>query len=196
VQLPHLDAFALYGRLGDLAPKVVLVSASAEFAARAFDLPALDYILKPYLDHRLFAAVERAQDAISRSMTVRTLLREVRGGGNELLVVRSRGSHLHLIPLHEIVWIESHGTSVNIHTTGRSHAAPSAIGEMEARLPTARFMRVNREAIINLAQVDEIRKTRNDFELVLLNGAVLPLGRRYRKTFEERISTGRLALDP
>jgi two-component system LytT family response regulator len=195
VPLPHLDAFALCGRLGDLAPRVVFVTASGEHAARAFDLPALDYILKPFTDPRLFAAVDRAREEIGRSKTVRTLLREIQGRGSELLVVRSRGSRLHLLPLHEIVWVESHGTFVSIYTNERSHMTSSSIGEMEARLPTERFMRVNREAILNLAQVDEVRKTRNDFELVLLDGTVLPLGRRYRKTFEERISRGRLAFE-
>jgi two-component system, LytTR family, response regulator len=196
VQLPRLDAFTLFARLGDLAPRVVLVTASPEYAARAFDIPALDFIVKPYSDHRLLAALDRAQETIGSAAAARTLLREVRGRGNELLVVRSRGNHLHLLPMHEIVWIESHGTSVRVHTTNKSHVVPHTIGEMEARLPKERFMRVNREAILNLAQIDEVRRVRSDFELVLLDGSALALGRRYRKNFEQRIEMGRLALDP
>jgi DNA-binding LytR/AlgR family response regulator len=195
VLLPRLGGFALCARLGELRPHIVFVSASTEHAARAFELPALDYILKPFDEHRLLAAAERAfrAQAARPSMPaeeLRMLLRELRGRSVEQLAVHS-GRTIVLLPLHEINWLETHMKSVRIHLADQTHLVRGTLSEMEGRLPD-RFMRVHREAIVNLTRVKEVVPWRDDFRLVLYDGSVVPLGRRHRKDFEARLHIQRL----
>jgi two-component system LytT family response regulator len=201
VGLPGLDGFAVCARLGELRPHVVFVSSSREDAARAFELPALDYVLKPFDDYRLLAAVERVfrAQAARPSMPadeLRMLLREIRGGRVEHLPVRCRRATL-LLPLDEINWIEAQNSSVRIHHGGQAHSMRATLTELEGRLPGDRFMRVHREAIVNLARVEEVMPwLSGDFRLVLYDRSVVPLGRRYRKDFEERLLVERLKAAP
>jgi two-component system LytT family response regulator len=192
-RLPKLDAFALCRSLGELSPKIIFVTSSADDAARAFELAAIDYVVKPYTDARLLLSLERARQAVGSNQVVRTLLREVGGGSDDTLVLRSRTA-LQLLPMHEIIWVQSQGTSIRIHAAGRSYWLSCTIGEMAPRLPENRFIRVSREGIVNLAQVDEVRKSAAGFEVVLLDRTVVPLGRRYRKAFDARLAPGTLSI--
>lgn len=200
VFLPRLGGFAVCARLGELRPHIVFVSAASEHAARAYELPAIDYVLKPFDDHRLLAAVERVFRAKALRPSVpaeelRMLLGEIRGGKLEHLAVRSRRAIL-LLPLHDINRIEAHDNLVRIHLVGQTHLVRSILHAMASRLPAHRFMRVHREAIVNLAKVEEVVPwRRGDLRLVLYDRSVVPLGRRYCKDFEERLRSERLNVE-
>jgi two-component system LytT family response regulator len=192
-RLPRLDAFAICRSLGHLSPRIVFVTSSTDDAARAFDLAAIDYVVKPYTDARLLVALERARQSVGAHQVVRTLLREVGGRTEETLVLRSRTA-LQLLPMHEVIWVESFGAQIRIHAAGRSFLLGCTIGDMRARLPESRFVRLSRSAIANLAQIDEIRKSSAGLEVVLLDRTIVPIGRRFRAAIEARLATGTLSL--
>jgi two-component system, LytTR family, response regulator len=201
VQLAGLDGFAVCGQVGEFRPQIVFTSSSAEGAVRAYELPALDFILKPFADHRLLASVERVRQAMAARVAgipaeeLRALLREIRGGRPEHLAVRSRRAIL-LLPLAEINWVEAQNTAVRIHAGRRSHVLRSSLTEIEGRLPNDRFMRVHREAIVNLGRVQELLPwLHGDFRIVLYDGTMVPLGRRYRKDLEARLSIEKLRVE-
>jgi two-component system LytT family response regulator len=201
VRLPRLDGFEVCARLGELRPHIVFISTTSDDAARAYELPAIDYLLKPFDDHRLLAAVERVVRAKAARPSMpaeelRMLLREIRGGKIAHLAVRSHRAIL-LLPVHDINWLEGHNNSVRIHVAGRTHLVRGTLNEMETRLPADRFMRVHRGAIVNLARVEEVVPwLHGDFRLVLYDRSVVPLGRRYHKGFEERLRIERLKVEP
>jgi two-component system LytT family response regulator len=201
VQLPGLDGFAVCGQLGDFRPQVVFTSSSAEGAVQAYEIPAVDFLLKPFADHRLLQSLDRVRQATAMRVAgmpaeeLRTLLREIRGGRPEHLAVRSRRA-IKLLPVAEINWIEAQNTAVRIHAGRRSHVLRSSMTEIEGRLPSDRFMRVHREAIVNLSRVQELLPwLHGDFRIVLYDGTMVPLGRRYRKDLESRLSIERLRVE-
>ena len=201
VQLAGMDAFAVCSQMGEFRPQLVFTSSTAEGAVRAFELSALDFVVKPFADHRLLASVERVRHALAVSgggptaEELRTLLREIRGGRPEQLAVRSQRAIL-LLPLAEINWVEAQNTAVRIYAGRKSHLMRSSLTEIEGRLPSDRFMRVHREAIVNLGRVQELLPwLHGDYRIVLCDGTMVPLGRRYRKDLEARLSIERLRVD-
>jgi two-component system LytT family response regulator len=196
-QLAGLDGFAVCGEFSEYRPQIVFTSSTAEGAVRAFELAALDYLLKPFADHRLLLSVERIREATTARVAgvpadeLRALAREIRGGRREHLAVRSRRAIL-LLPLGDINWVEAQNAGVRIHAGRRSHVLRSSLTEIEGRLPKDRFLRVHREAIVNLDRVQELLPwLHGDLRIVLNDGTMVPLGRRYRKKLESGLSIER-----
>jgi two-component system, LytTR family, response regulator len=198
LQLAGMDGLAVCGQFGEFRPQIVFTSSTAEGAVRAFELPAVDFVLKPFADHRLLASIERVRQAVAAKVgrvpveEFRALLRETVGGRPEHLAVRSRRVIL-LLPLADISWVEAQGTSVRIHAGRKSHMLRSSLTAIEERLPADRFMRVHREAIVNLGRVQELLPwLHGDLRIVLCDGTMVPLARRYRKDLESKLSIARL----
>jgi two-component system LytT family response regulator len=201
MQLEGLDGLGVCGQLGESRPEIVIVGSSSADAVRAYELPAIDFLLKPFSDYRLQIAVDRVREAIAKRFPgisadeVRSLFRELRGGRPEHLAVRAQGT-VKLLPLGEISWIEAENKNVRIHARRRSHVIRASLTDLEEKLPRDRFKRVHREAIVNLTTVQEITPwQRADFRIVLYDGSIVPLGRRYRKDFEASLLIERLKYD-
>ena len=196
VRMPDLNGFEVLRRIpAARRPRVIFVSAYDRHALRAFEAHALDYLLKPIAPRRFAATLERARTAHEQHIAARTLDALARnlgggaGGAGELpageerlerLTVRD-GARFRVVPAASILWIESCGNYVSLHTAGQALLHRMTLTELERRLPPRRFARIHRGAIVNVAEVAEIRPmTHGDFEVVLQGGARLRMSRRYR----------------
>lgn len=187
IQMPGLSGFEVIETVGvDVMPAVVFVTAYDEFAVEAFEVQAVDYLLKPYSRERLERALERALRAIEHREdgreAVRGLLDRVLAGRRPLrrLVVKS-GDRLLLVPLHDVLHLAADGNYVKVHTPSGVHLLRETLTALEARLDPERFARIHRSEIVNLDAVKEIQPYfHGDLVVVLRNGEQLRLSRRYR----------------
>jgi two-component system LytT family response regulator len=186
VQMPGLDGFGVLERIApDPLPCIIFVTAYDEHAIRAFDVNAVDYLLKPFDRKRFSACLERAKARISegritddRQRVLDCIQRSNLDRGR--LIVRSKGNIIFL-RLSEVEWIEASHNSVEIHAGARHHTIREKIGELERVLPADRFLRIHRSLMVNIDAVAEIQSCGPGEHVVLLrNGRELPLGRTYR----------------
>jgi two-component system LytT family response regulator len=190
IQMPGLDGFGVIEAVGlHRMPAVVFVTAYDEFALRAFEVNALDYLLKPVDDARLQAALERAR---ARAATrdddwKRRLAAALDGLGHpaaprwcKRLAIRGNGRVL-LVDVAEVDRIEAAGNYVHVHQGRKAHLLRETMAGLEARLDPERFARVSRAAIVNIDRVRELQPMFNgDFVVVLKDGTEVTGGRRYR----------------
>lgn len=190
VQMPGLDGFGVLEAVGaDAMPMVIFVTAHDGYAVRAFEVHALDYLLKPFDDDRLRAAVDRARhpgvEAAALATRLRALL-DQRGAGPpaapyaQRLMVR-RGAAIRYVPLDQVEWIEAADNYVRLHGAGSIHLVRMPLRELEERLDPTAFARVHRSAIVRLAAVREIRPwAGGDYLAVLQSGREVRISRTYR----------------
>jgi two-component system LytT family response regulator len=181
VQLPELTGFEVIYAIGATRmPPVVFVTAFDEYAIRAFEVEAIDYLVKPFDEERLRTAFERARRRIalndsSGAASLERLLGRVGSPHSlERLAVRLDGRVL-VVRVHEIDWIESADNYVHLHVGGRSHLVRGKISALETRLDPNRFVRVHRSAIVNIERVAEVRRSERGESIVLLGGRSIPL---------------------
>jgi two-component system LytT family response regulator len=203
VQMPEMDGFGVLQALGEGLPQVVFVTAYDQYAIQAFEVHALDYLLKPYTPARLSAAVQRAarQIAAPRSTPADRLAellehleRERRelgarlGGGaapqppaqTTRLLVKD-GERMFFVPIEKIDWLEAEGNYVRLHCGREAHLVRATLSGMEEQLDAQRFTRIHRSTIVNLDRVKEVRPWfAGDYLVKLHDGAELRLSRRYR----------------
>ena len=195
MQMPELDGFGVIAAIGpDRMPSVVFVTAYDEFALRAFDVHALDYLLKPFGRQRFQKALDRARDHLSRERAgdlARRLLalvdevRPVRPRG-ERLVVRS-GARLVFVEIRQVDWVEAEGNYVRLHVGDESHLIRATMHAVEARLGS-QFVRIHRSRIANMERVQELRVASNgEYEVVLRSGRALRVSRLYRDKVQEHL---------
>jgi two-component system, LytTR family, response regulator len=181
VQMPECGGFDVLELLGgDLPPAIIFVTAYDEYALRAFEAGALDYLLKPFDDARFVRALTRAKERLARFKPQHS-----RAAGR--LVVRSRGEVVFLSAV-DIDWIEAAGYYACVHVAGETHVLRRSLSELEQDLGDEMFMRIHRSAIVNLERINRLElQTGGDYEVVLKSQARLPLSRRYRKRLEDRL---------
>jgi two-component system LytT family response regulator len=190
VQMPEVDGFDLLEQIGvERAPTTVFVTAYADHALRAFEVHALDYLLKPIDDARFAQALSRAKaqvrqrDPGTADPRVSALI-EQRGRYARRFLVRAREKTV-VVNAEDIDWIEAADYYVAFHVGGTSHLLRETMIELERRLDPERFFRVHRSAIINLERVREIHPLfRGDCDLVLADGTCVRLSRTRRAEFE------------
>jgi len=178
VQMPEIDGFDLLGRIGEQAvPAIVFVTAYDAYAIKAFEVEALDYLLKPFDDARFTRALERAKQ--------RALAPAPRSEGfRRRFLVRVR-DRVVVVNAADIDWIEAADYYVTIHAAGRSYLLREPLAELQKTLDPAVFFRVHRSAIVNLGRIREIRPMfHGDSLLVLSDGAQVKLSRSRRDEFE------------
>jgi two-component system LytT family response regulator len=185
VQMPEMSGFDVLRALTpDELPVVVFVTAFDEFALRAFEAQALDYVLKPFGERRIHQALERARvhlqgrDGANLQRRLANLLAtpEARTP-SERLLVKSEGRILFLKPA-EIDWVEAVGDYLKLHVAGDSHLLRATMGEMETRLGAAGFARIHRSRLVNLDRVKELRPvSEGEAVIVLKNGTRLSASR-------------------
>jgi two-component system LytT family response regulator len=195
IRMPEVDGFDLLEQIGiDRAPTVVFVTAYADHALRAFEVHAIDYLLKPVSDARFAQALAhaKAQARLRRAggpgdPHLGALLRE-HSRLTRRILVRDR-DRTRVLDAAAIDWIEAADYYVEIHVGGETHLLRETMNELEQRLDPQSFFRVHRSAIINLERVREIRVLpHGDRELVLADGTHVRLSRARRDEFERLLA--------
>ncbi|HXJ31730.1 MAG TPA: LytTR family DNA-binding domain-containing protein [Gemmatimonadales bacterium] len=198
VQMPDLEGFAVLRHAGaDRTPAVVFVSACEQDALRAFEVNAVDYVLKPFTNERFRAALQRAKqqvhstwlDAALQNLTA--LLPERapsrRPRHRDRLPVRSNGT-VTLLPVGEIEWIDAEGDHVRVHVGKTWYRIRETMKTLEDELDGARFVRIHRSTIVNLEKIKELQRfVHGEYVVVLYNGATLKLSRGYRDRLEAHL---------
>ena len=190
VQMPGLDGFdVLAGVAPERLPAVVFVTAYEQYALRAFDAHAIDYLLKPFDEPRLLAALARACTWLERggAAGTRALLDDVVATrGRDRFVVK-HGGRLRLVHGRDVAWVEARGNYVHLHTAEGEFLLRETLSALERTLPAERFVRVHRSAIVAMPEVRSLRRTpAGDGELELACGRKVPLGRSFREAFLAR----------
>jgi len=183
IQMPGMDGFELLSRAGpENVGQVIFVTAHDRFAAKAFEVDAIDYILKPFDRVRLRQAIARARGRRGENVTGRLLgLLERLGGGSKLqrFVVRS-GDVLRFLDVQDVDVFESADNYVTLRSGGAEHLVRTTLQRLEASLDPASFVRIHRRFIVRIASLKECRHGRAGYEAHLRDGTVLPVGRQYR----------------
>jgi two-component system, LytTR family, response regulator len=224
VQMPELDGFAVVEALADLlgaerVPAIVFVTAFDAYAIRAFDVHAVDYLLKPFDESRFRTALGRARERVAARRAapdetepvdaslasridarvdarLESLLTQLRAEGRvpdeplARIAIRET-DRVTYVSVADVDWLEADDNYVRVHAGGRARLVRETLKSLEARLDPRRFARVHRSAIVNLERVRELRPTFNgEYVLVLATGARLTLSRGYRDAFLDRMQKG------
>jgi len=185
IQLPGMDGFEVLQHAGlENVGHVVVVTAHDRYALKAFDVAAIDYLLKPYDRTRLRQTLARVQGRGTSDLHGRLLaLAERLGAGSERLhrLVIREGERIRFLDVGSVDWFESADNYVKVRVGVAEHLVRTTLQRLEQRLDPGRFIRIHRRLIVNLDRVREGRLgVRGDYEVVLQDGKVLPVGRRYR----------------
>ena len=182
IQMPGLDGFEVIEALAD-PPPVIFVTAYDEYAIRAFEVNALDYLLKPFSRERLEKAIRRAQEALVEEQDFAArlgpLLESLAAQGRYLtrLAVRDR-DRIRVLGVDEVDWIGVEGERVLVHAGDKAYPIRRTLAELEARLDPAHFFRAHRSAIVNLDRVKEVIPWfKGSHKLRLTTGAEVELSR-------------------
>jgi len=195
IEMPESSGLQIAGRAAADGPVVVFVTAFSRYAPSAFDVSAVDYVLKPFSDERFFAALERAKQRVRERRLnalagqIATVSSEMKHGDaappSEYLqrLAFKDGDRTIVLNTAEIVWIEAEDYYVLIHSKRGRHMIRATLASLEERLDPRVFVRVHRAAIVN---VDEVREARDNerLMLVLSNGSQVPVSRSRRRHVE------------
>jgi two-component system LytT family response regulator len=187
VQMPELDGFEVLNEIGvKKMPFVIFVTAYDEFAVRAFDAHALDYLVKPLEIARFAEALERVREQlrsaravdVSRKLAALLAAREKERGKQRIVAPTSTGELV--IDVDEIDWIEADDYYAAVHAREGRHLIRESLASLEQRLDRNQFVRTHRSAMVNIDRVAELRKDAGETFLVLKCGTRIPVSRRRR----------------
>ena len=200
IQMPEISGFDVLERIPpDVLPVVIFVTAYDEHAIRAFEVRALDYLLKPVSEKRLDEALDRAASRVrdrrlaEYGAVLASAVAEIQhergatagGSAGERRLERimiSTGAAIQFVDVADIEWVEGADYYVTLHAGGKEYLYRESLKHLEERLDPGQFIRIHVSAIVNLAKVKEIRRTlRGEFQVVLAGGHKLPVSRRRRK---------------
>lgn len=187
VQMPEFGGFEVLQAVGPAQmPLVVFATAHDEYAVRAFEAHALDYLLKPFEEERLRHAVDRAREELAKRRfptdRLEALVRSLRRDRQYLrrLVVKARGRVLFL-KVQDVDWFEAAGNYVMAHIGSAEHLIRDTLAAVEGKLDPEQFVRTHRAIIVNLERVRELSPwSRGEQILILKDGTTLNVGRAYR----------------
>jgi two-component system LytT family response regulator len=194
VQMPGLDGFGVLEAVGGKPlPAIIFVTAYDRYALRAFEVHALDYLLKPFDRERFRKALDRARaqlhkdqgaDASQKLLALLEGVKETRKPV-ERLVVKS-GSRVSFVRVEEIDWIEAAGNYVRLHVGGDIHLLRETMNRLEGRLDAGQFKRIHRSTIVNVERIQELHPSfHGDYIVRLRGGHELTLSRGYRDRLQE-----------
>ena len=195
VQMPGLDGFDVLRATSSIhQPFVVFVTAHDEHAIRAFEVQAVDYLLKPVIETRFREAVRRAVSRL-RGGSMADIARQMsqflehvaapqRGGR----IAVKRDGRVNFVRIDDIDWVEANGDLVRVHAGKDAHVIRETMLQIEAKLPPERFMRVHRSIIVNTERVREVQPWfKGDYVLIMHDGTKLRSGRTYRQSVQALI---------
>jgi two-component system LytT family response regulator len=199
VQMPGLDGFELLRALrGGPIPEVIFVTAFDQYALKAFEVHALDYLLKPFDEDRLAAALDRARQHLRRpdraldAERIVALIEQLRTQDRHIsrLVIRE-GERSFLQNVDEIDWLEADGKFVKVHVGDRYYTIRESLKRLQGLLDPERFLRISRSAIINLDRVRDITPWfHGDVMVRMRSGAEVPTTRSYRDQLKRILNEG------
>jgi len=196
IQIPVMDGFGVIRALSPhRVPIIVFTTAYDEYALQAFEVHALDYLLKPFDSRRFFTTLQRAREQLERRRAgdlgrrLLQMVQDFRPEGAvppERLVVKS-GGRIHFVRVDEIDWIDAAGNYVRLHAGSESYLLRETMASVESRLDASRFVRIHRCHIVNAERIREVQ-TGPEPVVVLTCGVRLPLSRGYRERLHERVA--------
>ncbi|HLL77595.1 MAG TPA: response regulator [Pyrinomonadaceae bacterium] len=202
IQMPGKTGFDVLEEIdAEQTPVVVFLTAYDQYAVRAFDACALDYLLKPFDEERFERALSRAKTQIRRDAAPEDPDDDT---ASPLAPRDANGSHRHASPLErfvvkasgrifflkadEVDWIEAYGNYVRLHVGKSAYLLREPIGSMEARVDPARFLRIHRSALVNVGRIREMQPMfHGQYAVVLHDGTQLTLSRRYRAKLQQTL---------
>ena len=212
IQMPKLDGFGVLAALTPAErPVVVFVTAYDQHAIKAFEVSAIDYLLKPFGDARFAASLRRAKEEVRKARTsslsqqVELLLEHVRGldakrgpvlpeaapgpgpAYADRIVLKADGA-LHFIKTRDVIWIEAQGDFVKVQTQGKTQLVRETLQSMEHKLDAAKFLRIHRSFLVNLEHVRKVEVALyGDYAVFMSDGSKLRLSRNYRSKLKALI---------
>jgi two-component system, LytTR family, response regulator len=180
IQMPKLDGFEVLDLIGRDAVSVIFTTAYDEYALRAFNVHAVDYLLKPFGAERFAEALALARLRVRKreALPIRELLETHReGAAVDRVLIRDR-SNVHVIPVEQIDYIEAQDDYVSIRAAGRSYLKEQTLADLEAQLATKGFLRIHRRYILNVSRLAKIELSEKDSRIAILNDKTqLPISR-------------------
>jgi two-component system LytT family response regulator len=193
VQMPEVDGFAVLDALkAERMPLVIFVTAYDHYAVHAFEVHALDYLLKPFDRERFEAAMLRAKAQIRRERDgslderILALLKQIEAESKHLerLVIKT-GGRVFFLATEEVDWIEAEGNYVSVHTAKKSYLLRETISSLETQLDPKKFIRIHRSTIVNISRIRELQSwSHGEYHVILYNGKELTLSRNYRENLQ------------
>jgi two-component system, LytTR family, response regulator len=192
IQMPKLSGFEVLDLLGDRAPAVIFATAYDEFALRAFDVHAVDYILKPVDPDRLKAALTRATERL-QGRQPSPPMKEVAAAAQppdkklERILIREE-ARVHVLPIDTIDYIEAQDDYLSFAVGGKLHRKQQTMAELESQLDPARFVRIHRSFILNIDRLARLELyTKDSWLAILTSGKQLPVSRTGHARLKELI---------
>jgi two-component system LytT family response regulator len=204
IQMPEINGFDVLSNIRlEPLPLVIFVTAYDQYALKAFEIHAIDYLLKPFTDERFYQALRFAKDQLSNTSDVgingklSSLLGKYisdqnadsdrlinEGMGSQRMVIKSSGKIIFL-KLEDIHWVEAFDYYIKIHIDEKFYLVRESMKHMELRLPSDRFIRIHKSSIVNLEKIQEMEHLNNSEYLIKLqNGTQLKVSRSYRKNLD------------
>lgn len=196
VQMPELDGFGVLGELDvDHMPVVIFVTAHDKFALKAFEVHAVDFLLKPFDRERFQTALKRAKERLAQrqpgelDQRLAALLAEIKpeAAALERMAIKT-GGRVIFVKTSDIDWVEAADNYVNLHVGNESHLHRETLTALAERLPPRKFMRISRSTIVNVDRIKELQPLfHGEYAVILRSGATLTLSRSYRDVLEKLI---------
>lgn len=195
IQMPGIDGFGVLRKLdAGSMPLFIFVTAYDEFALKAFELNACDYLLKPFKKKRFEEAISRAKSELQHRDQKLWMERTAKvldslSGGNprylDRFAIKDKG-RIVFVKIGEVDWIEAQDNYVLLHAGKDTHLVRKQIGALQQELNPASFARIHRGAIVNVERIRELQQWfKRDYRIVLHDGTILPLGRSYRESLRQ-----------
>jgi two-component system LytT family response regulator len=178
VQMPKLNGFEVVELIGR-NQAVVFVTAFDEYALKAFEVHAVDYLLKPFDRERMFEALDRARTRMARreSTPVEGLVGHTQSRPLERVLIRD-GARVHILPVDAIDYVQAQDDYISVRSGGRSYLKEQTLSDLEASLDSRRFVRIHRSYLLNLERLARVEQTvRESRVAVLKDGTTLPVSR-------------------
>ena len=196
IQMPELDGFEVLEEVGaSNMPEVVFVTAYDEHALRAFEVAAVDYLLKPFARARFETAVARARARLEDRARTATAFTNLLGALEkprylERFIVRSTG-RIELVDVRDIEWIEADGNYLRLHTDKRVHLARHTLNAVEAKLNPTRFLRIHRSRIVNVDRIQQlVPGTHGEYTFALASGVEVRSSRSCHARIQSWLGSG------
>jgi len=193
IQMPEINGFEVLQQIDQhKVPLIIFVTAYDEYALKAFDVHALDYLMKPFKKERFFESLERAKKALQQDNRaqihekIENLLTYIDDSCGPLsrILVKSSGRYFFL-KTSDIDWIESAGNYVRIHSKGSHYLIRETMINMEKKLNSDTFFRIHRSTIINVEKVKELEQWfHGDYQVIMYNDHKLTMSRNYKELLE------------
>jgi two-component system, LytTR family, response regulator len=193
IQMPGGDGFSVIERVGvEEMPAIVFVTAYDDYALKAFEVVAADYLLKPFDERRLESTVDRLKGRVAReepNTRLLDLLEELRGPARYTdRIAVDAGTHVAFIPTSEVTWLEAKGKHTLVHAATTTYTRREGLTELTDRLDPREFIRVHRSSVVRIDRIKEIHRwSRGGYYIVLTDGTSLTTGGRYKSGIEEAL---------